>query len=42
MSMLIIINERTRSTQARGFEKGEVRVHDMRWHFQVKKARLVP
>ncbi len=41
MSMLIIIN-RTRSAQTRVFGLGNVRPHDMRWHFQAGRKCFTP
>lgn len=40
--MLIIIsnNGRTRLAQARDFGVGEVRLRDMRWHLQARRAWL--
>lgn len=41
MSMLIIIG-RNRRTGARDFGTGDVRLHDMRWHFQAGRVCYTP
>ncbi len=36
--LIIISNERTRLAQARLFGVGAVRLRDMRWHLQARRA----
>jgi len=42
MSMSIIINNRMRSAQTHNFGMGDVRSHDMRWHFQAGRVCFTP